>query len=572
MNPNIYFHFFDRELRKSINACITDKLLLQVICVSMYMTNGYFYLPISNRYESSADFPCTAELIARLEMEDLIYSASSHSSQERFLLSRQEMYAHEKEHYPMYFTPEQNTWSSNLLILKDSTTQNIKSKLMNDVVKIPELSKKKTERAQEWIKDTVDHMGKKAMTAFLFHNTSKLHKFSNQEETVLQQHIKHTISVLYTKRYLEIANGTIITGIPALEAYDDLAQDRLMTNYSIYRMIFLNCGINLEDVAHRELLIQMRKNMQVFPAIYEKMQYILANIKKDVQAGSIGWKEEVKKKLWVDYRMRAVKRDLDLLENILQYIKGLIIKNQWKADGLSMMNEKSIVIIAVTKTEMRAMLESARERFGNECIVERIEPELAYFEILGTRKKVYMVQSQMGGIGTGSVINMTHRISNVLNPEKIILGGIAFGCQPDKEKIGDILISRQVWYYERAKLTDTNTIDRGDKVSASTNLSQVFNMTALSYDKAETHFGLIASGEKLINSQPMIDDLKVREPEVLGGDMEAAGLVSVCEDEKIEWIAVKAISDWGVNKNDEDQKRAAENAFDFIMQNVVKLC
>ena len=312
--------------------------------------------------------------------------------------------------------------------------------------------------------------------------------------------------------------------------------------------------------------------MQVFPAIYEKMQYILANIKKDVQAGSIGWKEEVKKKLWVDYRMRAVKRDLDLLENILQYIKGLIIKNQWKADGLSMMNEKSIVIIAVTKTEMRAMLESARERFGNECIVERIEPELAYFEILGTRKKVYMVQSQMGGIGTGSVINMTHRISNVLNPEKIILGGIAFGCQPDKEKIGDILISRQVWYYERAKLTDTNTIDRGDKVSASTNLSQVFNMTALSYDKAETHFGLIASGEKLINSQPMIDDLKVREPEVLGGDMEAAGLVSVCEDEKIEWIVVKAISDWGVNKNDEDQKRAAENAFDFIMQNVVKLC
>ena len=54
--------------------------------------------------------------------------------------------------------------------------------------------------------------------------------------------------------------------------------------------------------------------------------------------------------------------------------------------------------------------------------------------------------------------------------------------------------------------------------------------------------------------------------------MEAAGLVSVCEDEKIEWIVVKAISDWGVNKNDEDQKRAAENAFDFIMQNVVKLC
>ncbi len=73
----------------------------------------------------------------------------------------------------------------------------------------------------------------------------------------------------------------------------------------------------------------------------------------------------------------------------------------------------------------------------------------------------------------------------------------------------------------------------------------------------------------------MIDNLERRneliqiEPEAIGGEMEASGLHSIADREKIDWIVVKAICDWAdgnkAKNKDPNQELAAKNAAEFLL-------
>lgn len=136
MSCNIYYHFFDRELRKSVNAVISDAELLNVCCLSVFMTDNILYLPISNLYESGEDFPKTAKFIKEMDKAELLYPVSSHETREGFILSRQEYYSHDRKRYPMYFENVNDVWSQNLINLENSTTKQLESRLRDDTIEI----------------------------------------------------------------------------------------------------------------------------------------------------------------------------------------------------------------------------------------------------------------------------------------------------------------------------------------------------------------------------------------------------------------------------------------------------
>jgi nucleoside phosphorylase len=82
--------------------------------------------------------------------------------------------------------------------------------------------------------------------------------------------------------------------------------------------------------------------------------------------------------------------------------------------------------------------------------------------------------------------------------------------------------------------------------------------------------GLLASGSKLSDRKKfVVGDLLSREPEIIGGEMEASGVASACERKKTPWIIVKAICDWGYDKQTpekvENQKAASNNAMSLII-------
>ena len=55
--------------------------------------------------------------------------------------------------------------------------------------------------------------------------------------------------------------------------------------------------------------------------------------------------------------------------------------------------------------------------------------------------KVFLVRSEMGAGGQGEAIFTIQSAIDILAPSAVIMVGIAFGVDPRKQRIGDILVS-----------------------------------------------------------------------------------------------------------------------------------
>jgi hypothetical protein len=129
-------------------------------------------------------------------------------------------------------------------------------------------------------------------------------------------------------------------------------------------------------------------------------------------------------------------------------------------------------------------------------------------------------------------------------------------------------VAKQLHMYEPQRRGTDRVIPRGDKASASPRLLQRFRNAKLDWKTANVHFGLVLSGEKLIDDAEFVQELLSHEPEAIGGEMEGAGLYGACLAAKKDWILVKAVCDWADGKKSKDeterQLKAARNAALFV--------
>jgi nucleoside phosphorylase len=63
-----------------------------------------------------------------------------------------------------------------------------------------------------------------------------------------------------------------------------------------------------------------------------------------------------------------------------------------------------------------------------------------------------ITKCRMGAIGEGSVILATEQAQRLWCPKAIIMVGIAFGKDPTKQKIGDVLVASQIISYEQQRV------------------------------------------------------------------------------------------------------------------------
>jgi nucleoside phosphorylase len=128
----------------------------------------------------------------------------------------------------------------------------------------------------------------------------------------------------------------------------------------------------------------------------------------------------------------------------------------------------------------------------------------------------------MGGIGA-SLETLQNSIS-VLHPSAVIMVGEAFGINAQKQAIGDILVSQQLRLYDIGRIDEAGIIPRGDRPSTSSWLLNRFRAATSSWEGAKVNFGVILTGDKLIDKADYRDQLMLLEPEAIGGEMEGAGL------------------------------------------------
>lgn len=227
-----------------------------------------------------------------------------------------------------------------------------------------------------------------------------------------------------------------------------------------------------------------------------------------------------------------------------------------------------LLLVTVTDIETRAVL-SAFERELQQPFARRFIGNNTYFYLgcLGGAH-TFLVQSAMGAGGpSGAMLTITESILD-LRPSAIIMVGIAFGVDEQKQNTGDILVARQLVNYEPQRLGAEIHL-RGDRSSASPRMLDRFRSGTLDWQGAPARFGLIVSGEKLVDQLAFRDQLLRLEPEAIGGEMEGAGLYAAALRQRVDWILVKAICDWADGNKDQDkanrQQTAAHNAAQFVV-------
>jgi nucleoside phosphorylase/tetratricopeptide (TPR) repeat protein len=234
-----------------------------------------------------------------------------------------------------------------------------------------------------------------------------------------------------------------------------------------------------------------------------------------------------------------------------------------------------VLIVTATKVESKAVVEVIGGISGKAPepvpIGDRMYQDLGIIN----NARVFLVQSEMGTGGLSASQQTIQKGIEALSPVAVIMTGIAFGIDYEKQAIGDVLVSLQLMLYELQRVgTDDGKIKltpRGDRPHASPWLIDRFRSADLYWDdsKFKVHFGLILSGEKLVDNIDFRKQLQEFEPEAIGGEMEGAGLYVACGGAKVDWILVKSICDWadgqkGKNK-EERQRLAAYNAASFVL-------
>ncbi|QZA98205.1 hypothetical protein K3369_01000 [Pseudomonas mandelii] len=231
-----------------------------------------------------------------------------------------------------------------------------------------------------------------------------------------------------------------------------------------------------------------------------------------------------------------------------------------------------VLIVTVTNVESRAVQRAFAAESGQTSKPVKLLGHI--YQNLGQLAglDVFLAISEMGTGGTDGSQAAVRKAIEAVEPETVIMVGIAFGIDKDKFSIGDILVSKQLLLYDLQRINaDSSIVLRGNKIPASSApLNWVRNAALtwpLSSPKVEP--GLLLSGDKLIDNKSFRDELSNLAPDALGGEMEGAGLYVACQEANVDWILIKAICDWadGNKKKNKsaNQQKAADNAADFVV-------
>jgi WD40 repeat protein len=227
-----------------------------------------------------------------------------------------------------------------------------------------------------------------------------------------------------------------------------------------------------------------------------------------------------------------------------------------------------ILLLTATMLETATVLEVFEANTGQPARREALGAT-TYYD-LGTVQalRIALAQSEMGADGPGGSTLVADEGIRELSPRAIMLVGIAFGFDEQKQQIGDVLVAKEIMSYEQQKIAQ-EPISRAWRVPSSTRLLDRCRATAQQWQKARVHFGLLLSGDKLVDLLAFREQLRAQAPEALGGEMEAVGLVSAALRRNIPWIVIKSISDWAdgqkAQQKTERQRLAASNAAHFTL-------
>ncbi|MFL1906111.1 hypothetical protein ACJWDR_44625 [Streptomyces tauricus] len=618
----IYLHFLDRELGSSVDFHATPLLVERVLKILALTCSAACYCGISLIWENPALNADCRRFIALLEESDVLGAVSYNGTVEEFYESRQRLYAHDAQRYPLYFSGGPDglrTIRATLHKPQDTTSALLKdlglwmsepSSPSRDNITAPAL-----QATEDGLQARTDE----AVTYRLFHPFLAKVGGTPADTGV----ISRQISLAYSRHYLDYADGDILTGIKGLSFFDDqLATAFPLHDVPLLLLLLDTAGLSplieqpwptrrafwdpfLAELRNADgynlsttvrTILQAAHN-QLPPSVHAHSQYAARtriaalikqarhNLETKLPRPYGSWRdsnthigEHSTKPLLVHARTSLealaqalhrsdVYRELPQVERKGDAVTAAITSDPHPATRLP-----RILLLTATQVETKCALETFAQTLG-----PRKKPlfgeHTTYFSLGQAHGcDVYLAQSEAGAAGPSGSILTAHDAFRFLDPVLVIMLGIAFGAKPTEQQIGDILISRQVVAYENQRISGPGSpqqlIPRGDRVSASPRLLDRCRTVGIDWTPSAVHFGLMLSGDKLIDNADYLDQLASQfGHDAVGGEMEGAGLYAAAYRQRKEWIIIKAISDWADGtkheRKTERQQLAATRASQF---------
>jgi len=238
-----------------------------------------------------------------------------------------------------------------------------------------------------------------------------------------------------------------------------------------------------------------------------------------------------------------------------------------------LMTNTRMLLLTATPAERDAVLAAVRTTTG-EVAEHSFTGNIAVYELGSvSRTTIGMVQCARPGAGGpgGAQATATEAIA-YWKPDVIIMVGICGGLREDwtpPQQLGDVIVASSIFDLDLRIRYDDHTEVLGSRVLAGSGLVNRLQVASTSWSGARVQVGLLLTSQQLIDSRPYRDELKQVHSRALGVDMEAHGLYAAAADAGVAWAVVKAISDWGVDRDAHYQPgTAAANAAAFVMHAV----
>lgn len=223
------------------------------------------------------------------------------------------------------------------------------------------------------------------------------------------------------------------------------------------------------------------------------------------------------------------------------------------------LEQTSILLVTATDIETKEVFDNLLPLPNATGVIQIFSGNQTYYIGMFGIYGVAVVQSIMGAVGNNASLITTLRAIDLFKPKAVIMIGIAFGIDSEKQHIGDVIVSSHIIPYENARLGKARVFRSELPPASALLLNRVkqvrdWNFPVSRNRNAKLYVGPILSGEKLIDNITFRNDLVNAFPNAIGGEMESAGVYAASNERKIDWLIIKGICDFADGEKSKNKK------------------
>lgn len=231
-----------------------------------------------------------------------------------------------------------------------------------------------------------------------------------------------------------------------------------------------------------------------------------------------------------------------------------------------------LAILTITEAEFLAVFERM-EPLPTRSKISTLLIDNSFY-VVGTYGHYTVVLLATSRVGMGSAMNYLNAAIIQFKCQLVVSIGMAWGANPQKQRLGDVLVADRVVNVDDVKISVGREIQRGPTPPIHPRSNVIVYTTHLWWkDKfinvdgrpCKMHGGLYVWSNTLLNDAERKRQILQKHPEAIGGEMESLGVYEAAVFQGVGWMVIKGISNWGDgSKHDEYHPVATWSAVSFL--------